>query len=100
MPKGKTQCDFDCLHCSLPDCMRNTRDVARQAVTRRKKREKLSQDSWNYAYLAGVPTPDFTVGLVTKKMDKTELEKMLAREYGDKLEPITGSKRRQAPRAK
>jgi hypothetical protein len=33
-------------------------------------------------------------------MDKSELEAMLAREYGRKLEPITGSKQRQAPRAK
>lgn len=88
MPKSKTQCDFNCLECSLPDCQRNTKDVARQAVSRRKKRETYAKDSWNYAYLAEVPEPDYTVGLVTKKMDKDELEKMLAREYGNKLEPI------------
>lgn len=98
--KEKVLCDFNCLECSLPDCTRNTRDVARQAVSRRKKREKFSQDSWNYAYLAEVPTPDYTAGLVTKTMDKDELEAMLTAQYGNKLEPVTGSRRRQASRAK
>lgn len=93
MPKGKTRCDFDCLHCSLPDCQRNTRDVARQAVTRRKKRETYAKDSWNYAYLADVPTPDYTTGLTTRTMDKDELEAMLAREYGSKLEPVKRAKK-------
>lgn len=87
MPKEKVECNYDCLHCSLPDCQRNTKDVVRQAVARRKKRGTYAKDSWNYAYLAEVPKPDYTVGLVTKKMDKDELEKMLAREYGSKLEP-------------
>jgi hypothetical protein len=67
--------------------------VARQAVTRRKKREKFSQDSWNYAYLAEVPTPDYTTGLITRTMDKAELEAMLAREYGSKLEPVKRAKK-------
>lgn len=58
MPREKTECDFNCLECSLPDCQRNTKDVARQAVTRRKKRETYAKDSWNYAYMAEVPTPD------------------------------------------
>lgn len=88
MPKDKTVCDFDCLHCSLPDCQRATIDVAKQPKARRKKREYIQRDSWNYAYAANVPKPDYTVGLVTKKMDKTELEAMLAREYGRKLEPV------------
>ena len=100
MPREKTECDFNCLECSLPDCQRNTKDVARQAVTRRKKRETYAKDSWNYAYMAEVPTPDYTIGLVTKTMDKAELEAMLVAQYGNKLEPITGSRRRQAPRAK
>ncbi len=88
MPKSKTQCDFDCLHCSLPDCQRATIDVAKQPKARRRKQEQFKRDSWNYAYMADVPEPDYTVGLVTKKMDKTELEAMLAREYGRKLEPV------------
>jgi len=95
MPKEKVECDYDCLNCSLPDCQRNTKDVARQAVTRRKKRETYARDSWNYAYMAEVPTPDYTAGLVTKKMDKSELEAMLVAQYGRKLEPMTGSRRRQ-----
>ena len=95
MPKEKTECDYDCFNCSLPDCIRNTRDVARQAVARRRKREKFASDSWNYAYMAEVPTPDFTTGLVTKTMDKDELEAMLASQYGSKLEPVTGSRQRQ-----
>lgn len=94
MPKSKTQCDFDCLHCSLSDCERSTRDVAKQAVTRRKKRETYAKDSWNYAYLAEVPEPDYTTGLTVKKVDKTELEAMLTAQYGTKLEPVTGSRRR------
>ena len=100
MPKEKVECNYDCLNCSLPDCQRNTRDVARQAVARRKKRETYASDSWNYAYMAEVPTPDFTTGLTTRTMGKAELEAMLAAQYGRKLEPVTGSRRRQAPRAK
>lgn len=95
MPKGKTQCDFDCLNCCLPDCLRNARDAARQAVARRKKRETYARDSWNYAYMADIPEPDYTAGLTVKKVDKTELETMLAAQYGNKLEPVTGSRRRQ-----
>jgi hypothetical protein len=66
--------------------------VVRQAVTRRKKRETYARDSWNYAYMAEVPEPDYTTGLTTKTMDKTELEAMLAREYGSKLEPVKKAK--------
>jgi hypothetical protein len=91
--KEKTVCDFDCLNCSLPDCQRNTRDVARQAVTRRKKREQIQRDSWNYAYMAEVPEPDYTTGLITRTMDKAELEAMLAAQYGDKLEPVKKAKK-------
>jgi hypothetical protein len=47
-----------------------------------------------------MPEPDYTIGLKTRQMDKSELEKMLADRYGRKLEPVTGSRRRQAPRAK
>jgi len=100
MPKGKTQCDFDCLECPFPDCKQGTRAAAKQAVARRRKREKFSQDSWNYAYMAAVPEPDYTAGLITRTMDKSELEAMLTAQYGNKLEPITGSRRRQVSRAK
>ena len=103
MPKEKTQCDFDCLHCSLSDCTRSTRDVSSQPKKRRSNAElkqHYGADSITYAALRHIPTPDYTTGLVTKTIDKAELEAMLAREYGKKLEPITGSKRRQAPRAK
>lgn len=100
MPKPKTQCDFDCLHCALPDCQRATIDVAKQPRARRRKHEQLKQDSWDYAYMATTPKPDYTVGLITRTMDKAELEAMLAAQYGRKLEPVTGSKRRQASRAK
>lgn len=88
MPRDKVECDFDCLHCSLSDCERSTRDVAKQAVTRRKKRETYAKGSWNYAYMANVPEPDYTIGLVTTKMDRAELEAMLATQYGRKLEPV------------
>jgi hypothetical protein len=50
--------------------------------------------------MAEVPEPDYTTGLITRTMDKAELEKMLTAQYGNKLEPITGSRRRQVSRAK
>jgi beta-glucosidase len=39
-----------------------------------------------------MPEPDYTIGLKTRQMDKTELEAMLAREYGSKLEPVKKAK--------
>lgn len=88
MPKGKIQCDFNCLECPFPDCKQGTRAAAKQAVARRRKREKFASDSWNYAYMANVPEPDYTTSLITRTMDKDELEKMLVAQYGDKLESV------------
>jgi hypothetical protein len=96
MPKEKVECDYDCLHCALSDCTRSSRDIAKLPKSRKKKRDKVARDTWAYAYLAEVPEPDYTTGLTTKKMDKTELEAMLVAQYGRKLEPVTGSRRRRA----
>ncbi len=63
-------------------------------------KEHYGADSITYAALRHIPEPDYTVGLTIKKVDKSELEAMLAREYGKKLEPVTGSRQRQASRAK
>ena len=102
--KEKVLCDYDCWHCALSDCTRSTRDVSSQTKKKRLSNAELKQhygaDSITYAALRHIPEPDYTTGLVTKTMDKTELEAMLAAQYGRKLEPITGSWRRQAPRAK
>jgi hypothetical protein len=103
MGKARTVCDYDCLHCTLSDCRRSTRDVSSQPKKRRSNAElkqHYGADSITYAALRHIPEPDYTVGLATKTMDKAELEKMLAAQYGRKLEPVTGSRRRQDPRAK
>jgi hypothetical protein len=63
-------------------------------------KQQYGADSITYAALRHIPEPDYTIGLKTKIVDTDELEIMLAREYGRKLEPITGSRQRQAPRAK
>jgi hypothetical protein len=43
--------------------------------------------------MAEVPEPDYTTGLITRTMDKAELEAMLAAQYGDKLEPVKKAKK-------
>ena len=43
--------------------------------------------------MAAVPEPDYTAGLITRTMDKAELEAMLAAQYGDKLEPVKKAKK-------
>ena len=93
MPREKTECDFDCLHCALPDCQRATIDVAKQPKARRRKREQAKATSLAYCYNAKFKPADCTVGLTIKKMDKTELEKMLAAQYGRKLEPVKRAKK-------
>jgi hypothetical protein len=100
MPRGKVECNYDCWHCLLPDCQRSTADVAKQPKARRGKRKQAKGTSLAYCYNAKFKPADCTVGLTIKKVDKAELEAMLTAQYGRKLEPITGSKRRQAPKAK
>lgn len=103
MLKEKVECNYDCLHCSLSDCTRSTRDVSPQPKKRRSNaelKEHYGADSITYAALRHIPEPDYTIGLTIKKVDKSELEKMLAAQYGRKLEPVTGSRQRQAPRTK
>jgi hypothetical protein len=91
MGKARTVCDFDCLHCPLSDCTRSTRDGSSQSKKRRSNaelKEHYGADSITYAALRHIPEPDYTIGLKTKIVDKDELEAMLAREYGNKLEPV------------
>ena len=96
MPREKTECNFDCLHCALSDCERSTRDVSSQPKKRLSNaelKEHYGADSIKYSALRHIPEPDYTVGLKTRTMDKAEIETMLAREYGRKLEPVKRAKK-------
>jgi hypothetical protein len=104
MPRVRHTCQpgQQCFNCPYPDCefsgdLQKTETALKRS--RRASAEKINNG--NYSPIKLMSNEQFiNQGIKTTVLNKTVLEEMLQRQYGGKLEPVTGSRRRQAPRAK
>lgn len=89
MARSMVECDFDCLKCPHDDCIRNGEAIVKaQPKKGRKTRPRSKGNSLAYCYNANFKPIDYTEGLRTARMAKEDLEAMLQRQFGRKLEPI------------
>jgi hypothetical protein len=100
MPRPTITCDFDCLNCPYDDCIKGGRAIV-EAQPRKVRQEKKPQargTSLAYCYNATFKPIEYTEGLRTSKMAREDLEAMLQRQFGRKLEPVKGNKHKTPPR--
>lgn len=90
MARPMMNCDFDCMNCPYDDCIRGTKTIVNAQPKKGRKERKLQTrgTSLAYCYNATFKPIEYNEGLRTSKMSREDLEAMLQRQFGKKLEPI------------